>query len=141
SFELNAALLSRDRDRVFRSLDAGCMERLLSRAGCEETRPLPLDEDARAVLLRVADCDGRAVLTLAEEVCRSVREGEVFDAEALQNIIQRRAPIYDKGQDGHYNLISALHKSVRGSDPDAALYYRCRMFDAGEDPLYIGRRR
>src|SRR5690606_7115228 len=140
SFELNAALLSRARVLVFKSLEADSLERLLARAESEEERQLPLDEEARAVLLRMADGDGRAVLTLAEEVWRSVREGEVFDAEALQNIIQRRAPIYDKGQDGHYNLISALHKSVRGSDPDAALYYLCRMFDAGEDPLYIGRR-
>jgi putative ATPase len=140
SFELNAALLSRARVLVFKSLEAGSLERLLARAESEEGRPLPLDEEARAVLLRMADGDGRATLTLAEEVWRSAREGEVFDAEALQNIIQRRAPIYDKGQDGHYNLISALHKSVRGSDPDAALYYLSRMFDAGENPLYIGRR-
>lgn len=88
----------------------------------------------------MADGDGRAVLTLAEETWRSAREGEVFDADELQRVIQRRAPVYDKGQDGHYNLISALHKAVRGSDPDAALYYLCRMFDAGEDPLYLGRR-
>jgi len=88
----------------------------------------------------MADGDGRASLTLAEEVWRAAKPGEVFDAEGLQRIVQRRAPIYDKGQDGHYNLISALHKSVRGSDPDAALYYLARMFDAGEDPLYLGRR-
>jgi putative ATPase len=92
------------------------------------------------VLVRMADGDGRASLTLAEEAWRSAGEGEVFDAEELQRIVQRRAPIYDKSQDGHYNLISALHKSVRGSDPDAALYYLARMFDAGEDPLYLGRR-
>jgi putative ATPase len=79
-------------------------------------------------------------LTLAEEVWRAARPGEVFDEAALRNVVQRRAPIYDKGQDGHYNLISALHKSVRGSDPDAALYYLARMLDAGEDPLYLGRR-
>src|SRR5262249_11417136 len=75
-----------------------------------------------------------------EEIWRAARPGEVFDAAALQEVVQRRAPIYDKSQDGHYNLISALHKSVRGSDPDAALYYLCRMLDAGEDPLYITRR-
>ena len=92
------------------------------------------------MLLRMADGDGRAALTLAEEVWRAAKPGEMFDAEALQEIVQRRAPVYDKGQDGHYNLISALHKSVRGSDPDAALYYLARMFDAGEDPLYLGRR-
>src|SRR5690606_30641853 len=86
------------------------------------------------------DRDGRAALTLAEEVWRAAREGEVFGPAELQEILQRRAPLYDKSQDGHYNLISALHKSVRGSDPDAALYYLARMLDAGEQPLYIGRR-
>ncbi|WEX07137.1 replication-associated recombination protein A [Chelativorans sp. AA-79] len=140
SFELNAALLSRARVLVFHSLEADSLQRLLARAEEAEGRELPLDEEARAVLLRMADGDGRAVLTLAEEVWRAAGEGEVFDAETLQRIVQRRAPIYDKSQDGHYNLISALHKSVRGSDPDAALYYLCRMFDAGEDPLYLGRR-
>ncbi len=88
----------------------------------------------------MADGDGRAILTLAEEVWRAAKPGETLDAETLQRIVQRRAPVYDKSQDGHYNLISALHKSVRGSDPDAALYYLCRMLDAGEDPLYLGRR-
>jgi putative ATPase len=88
----------------------------------------------------MADGDGRAALTLAEEVWRAARRGEIFDVANLQEIVQRRAPIYDKSQDSHYNLISALHKSVRGSDPDAALYYLCRMLDAGEDPLYIARR-
>jgi len=140
SFELNAALLSRARVLVFHSLEADSLERLLQRAETVEGRPLPLDSEARAVLLRMADGDGRAVLTLAEEVWRAAQEGEVFDAETLQRIVQRRAPIYDKSQDGHYNLISALHKSVRGSDPDAALYYLARMLDAGEDPLYLGRR-
>ncbi len=84
--------------------------------------------------------DGRASLTLAEEVWRAARDGEVFNAAQLQDILQRRAPIYDKSADGHYNLISALHKSVRGSDPDAALYYLARMLDAGEDPLFLARR-
>ena len=88
----------------------------------------------------MADGDGRAALTLAEEVWRASRPDEVFDTAKLQEVVQRRAPIYDKQQDGHYNLISALHKSVRGSDPDAALYYLCRMLDAGEDPLYLARR-
>ncbi|MBP1882540.1 replication-associated recombination protein A [Sinorhizobium mexicanum] len=140
SFELNAALLSRARVLTFKPHDEASLEELLRRAEEAEGKPLPLDEDARASLLRMADGDGRAVLTLAEEVWRAARRNEIFDANALQNIVQRRAPVYDKGQDGHYNLISALHKSVRGSDPDAALYYLCRMFDAGEDPLYIGRR-
>ncbi len=140
SFELNAALLSRARVLVFRSLDAAAIEQLLSRAEQVEGRRLPLDEEARASLIRMADGDGRASLTLAEEVWRAAREGEVFSAAKLQEVVQRRAPIYDKAQEGHYNLISALHKSVRGSDPDAALYYLCRMLDAGEDPLYIARR-
>jgi putative ATPase len=140
SFELNAALLSRARVLTFRSLDEDSIARLLSRAEETEGKPLPLDEEARAALIRMADGDGRASLTLSEEVWRAAGPGEVFDAETLLNVVQRRAPIYDKGQDGHYNLISALHKSVRGSDPDAALYYLARMFDAGEDPLFLGRR-
>ena len=140
SFELNAALLSRARVLVFRSLDADAVGKLLSRAEEIEGKPLPLDAQAREMLIGMADGDGRASLTLAEEVWRAARKGEVFDPAKLQEIVQRRAPIYDKSQDGHYNLISALHKSVRGSDPDAALYYLARMFDAGENPLYIARR-
>jgi putative ATPase len=140
SFELNAALLSRARVLVFKSLDADAIEKLLARAEDIEGRKLPLDSEARAALIRMADGDGRAALTLAEEIWRAARADEVFDATALQEIVQRRAPIYDKAQDGHYNLISALHKSVRGSDPDAALYYFARMVDAGEDPLYLARR-
>ena len=140
SFELNAALLSRARVLVFKPLDAATIEKLLARAESAEGRALPLDPEARASLIRMADGDGRAALTLAEEVWRAARRGEIFDAVNLQEIVQRRAPIYDKSQDSHYNLISALHKSVRGSDPDAALYYLCRMLDAGEDPLYIARR-
>jgi putative ATPase len=140
SFELNAALLSRARVLVFHALDEESIAKLLSRAEEAEGTALPLDEEARAVLLRLADGDGRAALTLAEEVWRAAGEGEIFDADGLMRIVQRRAPVYDKSQDGHYNLISALHKSVRGSDPDAALYYLARMFDAGENPLYIGRR-
>ena len=140
SFELIAPLLSRARVLVFKPLDAAALESLLARAESIEARPLPLDPDARRSLIRMADGDGRAALTLAEEVWRAARPGETFDAAQLQVVVQRRAPIYDKKQDGHYNLISALHKSVRGSDPDAALYYLCRMLDAGEDPLYIARR-
>jgi putative ATPase len=140
SFELNAALLSRARVLVFKPLDAAALEKILARAEEIEARKLPLDEEARKMLLRLADGDGRAVLTLAEEVWRAARKGETFDAAQLTEIVQRRAPIYDKSQDGHYNLISALHKSVRGSDPDAALYYLARMLDAGEDPLYLARR-
>jgi len=140
SFELNAALLSRARVLVFKSLDEAAIGRLLSRAEEIEGKPLPLDAEARAALIRMADGDGRASLTLAEEVWRAARPDEIFNTASLQEIVQRRAPIYDKSQDGHYNLISALHKSVRGSDPDAALYYLARMLDAGEDPLYIARR-
>lgn len=140
SFELNAALLSRARVLTFRSLDEDAVARLLAHAEEVEGRKLPLDEDARVALVGMADGDGRAALTLAEEIWRAAKPGEVFDAAGLSRIVQRRAPIYDKGQDGHYNLISALHKTVRGSDPDAALYYLARMLDAGENPLYIGRR-
>jgi putative ATPase len=140
SFELNAALLSRARVLTFRSLDEAAIGRLLSRAEELEGKPLPLDEEARAVLVRLADGDGRASLTLSEEAWRAARPGEVFDGAKLQEIVQRRAPIYDKSEDGHYNLISALHKSIRGSDPDAALYWLARMIDAGENPLFLARR-
>jgi putative ATPase len=140
SFELNAALLSRARVLVFKSLDAEALEQIVARAEEIEGRKLPLEEEARKVLIRLSDGDGRAALMLAEEVWRAARKDEVFDADRLMDIVQRRAPIYDKSQDGHYNLISALHKSVRGSDPDASLYYLARMLDAGEDPLYIARR-
>ncbi len=140
SFELNAALLSRARVLTFRSLDEAAIERLLTRAEEVEGKPLPLDADARTALLAMADGDGRASLTLAEEIWRSAKPGEIFDTATLAEVVQRRAPIYDKSEDGHYNLISALHKSVRGSDPDAALYYLARMLDAGENPLFLGRR-
>ncbi len=140
SFALNAALLSRARVLVFRSLDEAAIEKLLARAEAIEGRALPLDQEARASLIRMADGDGRAALTLSEEIWRAARKGEVFDAMRVQDVVQRRAPIYDKSADGHYNLISALHKSVRGSDPDAALYWFARMLDAGEDPLFLARR-
>jgi putative ATPase len=140
SFELNAALLSRARVMIFKALDEEAIEKLLARAEAVLEKPLPLDNEARASLIRMSDGDGRAALSLAEEVWRSAEPGEVFDAATLQDIVQRRAPIYDKAQEGHYNLISALHKTIRGSDPDAALYYLARMLDAGEDPLYIARR-
>jgi putative ATPase len=140
SFELNAALLSRARVLVFRPLGAQALEALLERAERVMAKPLPLDGQAREALIGMADGDGRAILTLAEEVWRAARPGETLDAARLVEVVQRRAPIYDKAQDGHYNLISALHKTVRGSDPDAALYYLARMFDAGEDPLFIARR-
>jgi len=140
SFELNAALLSRARVLTFKALNEDALQMLLVRAEEITGKALPVDDNARSSLVRMADGDGRAALTLAEEVWRSARPGEVFDVAALQDIVQRRAPIYDKGQEGHYNLISALHKTIRGSDPDAALYYLARMLDAGENPLYIARR-
>ncbi len=140
SFELNAALLSRARVLVFRPLTPQALEALLQRAERLTGKPLPLEPDAREALIGMADGDGRAALTLAEEVWRAARPDETLDAARLVEVVQRRAPIYDKAQDGHYNLISALHKCVRGSDPDAALYYLARMFDAGEDPLFIARR-
>lgn len=140
SFELNAALLSRARVLTFLPHNNESLGKILKHAEEVEGKLLPLDDSARDVLIGMSDGDARAALTLVEEVWCAAQPGEIFDALALQEIIQRRAPIYDKGRDGHYNLISALHKSVRGSDPDAALYYLARMFVAGEDPMYIGRR-
>lgn len=140
SFELNSALLSRAQVLVFKPLDSESLEKILKRAEKVQNRKLPLDKDARDCLIKLADGDGRAVLTLAEDVWRVAKKKEKFNTAKLLELVQRRAPIYDKSQDGHYNLISALHKSIRGSDPDATLYYLCRMLDSGEDPLYIGRR-
>ncbi|MBM3562938.1 MAG: replication-associated recombination protein A [Alphaproteobacteria bacterium] len=140
SFELNAALLSRARVMTFKALDEAAIEQLLKRAEQAEGKPLPLESDARAALVGMADGDGRAALTLAEEIWRAAKPGEIFDRAGLAEVVQRRAPIYDKAQEGHYNLISALHKCVRGSDPDAALYYLARMLAAGEDPLFLARR-
>ncbi|MFK5979289.1 MAG: replication-associated recombination protein A [Rhizobiaceae bacterium] len=140
SFELNAALLSRANVLTFKPHDEISLKSLLGRAEELVDNKLPLDDEARASLIRMADGDGRAILSLSEEVWRTSRGDEVFNAKELQEVLQRRAPVYDKGQDGHYNIISALHKAVRGSDPDAALYYLCRMMDAGEDRRFIGRR-
>ena len=125
---------------MFHALDSQAQSDLLARAEATEGRPLPLSIEAREALVRMADGDGRALLNLAEDVWRAARAGEELDAARLIEVVQRRAPLYDKGQDGHYNLISALHKAVRGSDPDAALYYLARMFDAGEDRLFLARR-
>ena len=140
SFELNAALLSRARVMTFRSLDPDAIGHLLVRAEQLEGRDLPLDADAREALIIMADGDGRAALTLAEDVWKAIPADQILTVAQLAEIVQRRAPLYDKAQEGHYNLISALHKSVRGSDPDAALYYLARMLDAGENPLFIARR-
>ncbi|MHA6690416.1 replication-associated recombination protein A [Devosia sp. A449] len=140
SFELNAALLSRSQVLRFESLGLDDLEKLAERAEELTGDALPLDAEARATLLTLADGDGRALLGLVEEVLASAKPGEILDAASLLTVVQRRAPIYDKAQDGHYNLISALHKTIRGSDPDAALYYFARMLDAGEDPLFLARR-
>ncbi len=140
SFELNAALLSRARVLTLKRHTEDSLNVLLDRAAEAMDRPLPIKPEARSTLFAMADGDGRAILTLAEELYRSTSPEEQLDADGLRQVLQRRAPIYDKSQDGHYNLISALHKSVRGSDPDAALYYLSRMLDGGEDPLYLGRR-
>lgn len=140
SFELNSAVLSRAQVLVFNALGDVAIGEMLDRAETFLDQKLPLDGEARASLIRMADGDGRAALSLAEEAWRAAGPEEVFDASKLQTVLQRRAPIYDKSEDGHYNLISALHKSVRGSDPQASLYYLCRMLDAGEDPLYLARR-
>ncbi len=141
SFEINAAVLSRANVLTLNRLDDAALETLLTRVEAETGRTLPLDDDARQTLLAMADGDGRAVINLAEDVLAGVAEGgKPISREALVQLVQRRAPLYDKGREGHYNLISALHKSVRGSDPDAALYYFCRMLDGGEDRLFIARR-
>ncbi len=139
SFELNAALLSRCQVMVLKRLDGEALEKLLARAERLEDRDLPLTPDAREGLVAMADGDGRYMLNLAEEVfnLEPVKPLELAD---LAGVLQRRAPAYDKDRDEHYNLISALHKSVRGSDPDAALYWLARMLNAGEDPLYLARR-
>jgi putative ATPase len=141
SFELNGAVLSRASVLVYNRLDEAALEELLARAEKEEKRPLPLDKDAREALIVMADGDGRAAINLADEVFAAVAPGsKPLNREALSTFVQKRAPLYDKSREGHYNLISALHKSVRGSDPDAALYWLCRMFDGGEDRLFLARR-
>ncbi len=139
SFELNGALLSRCQVFVLHRLDEAAAETLLRRAEAERGRRVPLDGAARAALLAMADGDGRYVLNLAEELL-AMPDGETLDVAGLARAVQRRAPLYDKSRDGHYNLISALHKSIRGSDPDAALYWLARMLQGGEDPRYLARR-
>ena len=141
SFELNSALLSRAQVLVLRRLDEQALAGLLERAALYEKRLVPLTPEARAALINMADGDGRYFLNLVEEVFASLPEGaELLDVTALSKVIAKRLPLYDKAADGHYNLISALHKSVRGSDPDAALYWLARMLAAGEDPLFLARR-
>lgn len=137
SFELNGALLSRSQVFVLRRLDDAALTTLVERAERAMGEPLPVDAEARQALVAMADGDGRYLLNLIEQV-QPVRQP--LDAAGLAQLVQQRAPLYDKSQEGHYNLISALHKAMRGSDPDASLYWLARMIDGGEDPLYIARR-
>lgn len=137
SFEINAALLSRCQVFVLQRLDDRAIETLLARAEVQAGKSLPLTIEARAALKAMADGDGRYALSMAEQLFPCT---ETLDPAGLMRHVQRRAPLYDKADEGHYNLISALHKSVRGSDADAALYWFCRMLEGGEDPRYIARR-
>jgi len=139
SFALNGALLSRCQVLVLRRLDDPAMELLLHRAEADAEKKLPLTLEARATLRAMADGDGRALLNLAEQLF-SLPDGAPLDSDALATLLSRRAALYDKDREEHYNLISALHKSMRGSDADAALYWLARMFAGGEDPRYIARR-
>ena len=140
SFELNSALLSRCKVFVMNPLDDAALEKIIVRAETVVGKSLPVTPEARIELRKMADGDGRYCVNLIESVFDAVRSGEILDLESLGKIIQRRAPMYDKDREGHYNLISALHKSLRGSDVDAALYWAARMVKGGEDPLYILRR-
>ncbi|WP_300542310.1 replication-associated recombination protein A [Maricaulis sp.] len=139
SFELNAALLSRCQVLVLKRLDDAGLDRLIARAEAEMGRALPLDDGARSVLRAMADGDGRYLLNLVEEAF-TFEPDEVIDADRLAGLLNKRAAAYDKDREEHYNLISALHKAVRGSDPDAALYWFARMLEGGEDPLFLARR-
>jgi putative ATPase len=139
SFELNGALLSRCQVFVLRRLDEAAQSALLERAEAAEGRVLPLTAEARSALVALADGDGRYLLTLAETLF-GVASATPLDPAALGLLLQKRSPAYDKDREGHYNLISALHKSIRGSDPDAALYWLARMLEGGEEPLFIARR-
>lgn len=139
SFELNAALLSRCQVLVLKRLDDRALKELLRRAEALQGRDLPLTPEAREALLALADGDGRYLLNLVEAIFAQESE-TVLDPTAMAQIVQRRVPLYDKAEDAHYNLISALHKSLRGSDCDAGLYWLARMLVAGEDPNYIARR-
>jgi putative ATPase len=139
SFELNGALLSRTQVFVLKRLDDEALETLLKKAEAFEGRPLPLEPEARAALLALADGDGRYLLTLAETLF-NIGSTRPLATKDLGQVLQKRAPAYDKDREEHYNLVSALHKSIRGSDPDAALYWLARMLAGGEDPLFIARR-
>ncbi|WP_303718493.1 replication-associated recombination protein A [Brevundimonas naejangsanensis] len=139
SFELNGALLSRSQVYVLKRLNDASLDLLLDRAEALMGKPLPLTPEARQAMLALADGDGRYLLTMSE-VLFDLTDVEPLDVQALAGVLQKRAPAYDKSREEHYNLISALHKSVRGSDPDAALYWLARMLNGGEDPLYLARR-
>ena len=139
SFELNAALLSRCQVYVLKRLDEEALEALVARAEAELGRQLPLQDDARAALIAMADGDGRYLYNMVEELSAYPAD-QPLDTQGLMQVVQRRAPVYDKAQEGHFNLISALHKALRGSDCDAALYWLARMLAGGEDPAYIARR-
>jgi putative ATPase len=139
SFELNAALLSRAQVLVLKRLDDPALGQLLDRAEALEGRALPLTSDARTALIISADGDGRFLLNQAETLF-SIQLENPLDPAAMAALLHRRMPVYDKDREGHYNLISALHKSMRGSDPQAALYWLARMLVAGEEPLYVLRR-
>ena len=139
SFELNAAVLSRAQVLILHRLDAAALGKLLDRAETVMGRPLPLTPEARAAMVASADGDGRFLLNQAETLY-SVDLPEPLDPAGLSSFLQRRVAVYDKDREGHYNLISALHKSVRGSDPQASLYYLARMLTAGEEPLFVARR-
>ncbi|NBB15642.1 AAA family ATPase [Caulobacter sp. SLTY] len=139
SFELNGALLSRCQVFVLRRLDEEAQNQLLSKAEAVEGRPLPVDDNARQALVAMADGDGRYLLTLADTLL-GLDFPKPLDIAGLSQVLQKRSPAYDKDREEHYNLISALHKSVRGSDPDAALYWLARMLEGGENPLFLARR-
>jgi putative ATPase len=139
SFELNAALLSRAQVFVLKRLDSAALDKLARRAEAATGRALPVDDDARSALFAMADGDGRFLFNLIDELYQLPKDTRL-DTQRLMATVQRRAPVYDKDREGHYNLISALHKSLRGSDADAALYWFARMLVGGEDPLYVARR-
>jgi len=139
SFELNGALLSRCQVYVLKRLDDEALEQLLAKAEAHEGQALPLEPEARHALLALADGDGRYLLTMAETLF-NIGTGQPLTIAQLGQVLQKRSPAYDKDREEHYNLISALHKSIRGSDPDAALYWLARMLAGGEDPLFVARR-
>ena len=140
SFELNGALLSRCKVFILKPLEAPALRKLIERAEATVGKPFPVDEGGRETLIGLADGDGRYFINLLETIYDLAPEGKVLDSEAVLKTVQQRAPAYDKDREGHYNLISALHKSLRGSDTDAALYWAARMLAGGEDPRYLLRR-